>query len=209
MSKPNSNPETRREFFNKAAPTWDKTFFNTKLTDFLTSFVPKFGIKLGQKVLDIGSGTGILIPFLLEAVGSSGHVTAVDFAEQMVEICKTKYADRSNLTVMVQSAENLQLSDGSFDAVTCFGLFPHLENKDLALTQFNRVLKRGGKLIIAHALSSQEIRSHHHNAAVVVAHDELPSLQEMCKMLRKAGFENVEIIDKPGCYLCVSNKPLV
>ncbi len=208
MSKPNINPETRREFFNKAAPTWDKTFYNTKLTDFLCGFVPKFGIKPGQKVLDIGSGTGILIPFLLDAVGSSGHVTAVDFAEQMVEICKTKYADRPNLTVMVQAAENLRLPDESFDAVTCFGLFPHLENKDLALTQFNRVLKSGGKLIIAHALSSQEIKSHHHNAAAVVAHDELPSLQEMCKMLRKAGFENVEIIDKPGCYLCVSNKPL-
>jgi SAM-dependent methyltransferase len=206
MSKPNINPETRREFFNKTAPIWDKTFYNTKLTDFLTGFVPKFGIKPGQKVLDIGSGTGILIPFLLEAVGPSGHVTAVDFAEKMVEICKTKYADRRNLAVMVQTAENLQLPDESFDAVTCFGLFPHLENKDLALTQFNRVLKSGRKLIIAHALSSQEIRNHHHNSAAVVAHDELPSLQEMCKMLRKAGFENVEIIDKPGCYLCVSNK---
>ena len=207
MSKQNSNPENRREFFNKAAPTWDKTFYNTKLTAFLAELMPKFGLKTGQQILDIGTGTGILIPFLLDAVGSKGHVTAVDFAEKMVEVCKTKYANNPNLTVMVQNAENLQFPNESFDAVTCFGLFPHLENKELALKQFNNVLKLGGKLVIAHALSSQEIRSHHHNAAAVVAHDELPSETEMRKMLKKAGFENVEITDKPSCYLCMSNKP--
>jgi ubiquinone/menaquinone biosynthesis C-methylase UbiE len=85
-------------------------------------------------------------------------------------------------------------------------LFPHLENKDEALSQFNRVLKPGGKLVIAHALSSQQIKSHHHNAALVVAHDELPSEAEMRRMLKTAGFENVQITDVPGCYLCISNK---
>jgi ubiquinone/menaquinone biosynthesis C-methylase UbiE len=206
MSKPNNKAENHRYFFNKAAPTWDKTFYNNKLTDFLSQLVPKFGLKAGQKVLDVGTGTGILVPFLLDAVGSDGYVTAVDFAEKMVEICKTKYANHPNLTVMVQNAENLQFPTESFDEVTCFGLFPHLENKGSALNQFNRMLKFGGKLVIAHALSSQEIKSHHHNAAPAVANDVLPSVQEMCKMLRKAGFENVEITDKPGCYLCMANK---
>ncbi len=205
MSKPQNNTENRREFFNKSAHTWDKTFYNTKLTAFLTELVPKFNIKSGQKVLDIGTGTGILIPFLLDAVGSKGHVTAVDFAEKMVEICKTKYANHPNLTVMVQSAENLQFPKESFDVVTCFGLFPHLENKELALNQINCVLKSGGKLVIAHALSSHEI-VHHHRNVPVVSDDVLPTAQEMCKMLRQAGFENIEITDEPGCYLCMSTK---
>ncbi len=205
MSKPQNNTENRREFFNKSAHTWDKTFSNTKLTDFLTELLPKFGIVAGQKVLDIGTGTGILIPFLLDAVGSNGHVTAVDFAEKMVEICKTKYANHPNLTVMVQNAENLQFPKKSFEVVTCFGLFPHLENKELALNQINCVLKPGGKLVIAHALSSHEIEHHHRNVPVV-SHDVLPTAQEMCKMLRQAGFENIEITDEPGCYLCRSTK---
>ena len=206
MSKPHNTPETRREFFNMAAPTWDKSFYTTKQTNFLTELVPKFGLKKDQNVLDIGTGTGILISFLLKVVGPKGHVTAVDFAEKMVEICKTKYANNPNLTVMVQDAENLQFPNESFDAVTCFGLFPHLENKESALNQINRVLKPGGTLIIAHALSSKEIKSHHRNAAPSVAHDVLPTAQEVCKMLNQAGFENVEITDKPGCYLCLSNK---
>jgi demethylmenaquinone methyltransferase/2-methoxy-6-polyprenyl-1,4-benzoquinol methylase len=205
MSNPNNNPANRKEFFNKAAPTWDKTFYNTKLADFLTELVPKFGIKTGQKVLDIGTGTGILLPYLLDSVGPNGHVTAVDFAEKMIEKCKTKYANQTNLALMVQDAENLQFPNGSFDAVTCFGLFPHLENKASALNQFNRVLKPGGKLVIAHALSSHEIEHHHRNVPAV-SHDFLPGMEEMCNMLRQTGFENTAITDKPGCYLCISNK---
>jgi SAM-dependent methyltransferase len=196
----------RQAFFNQAAITWDEHFDTPKLTDFVAQAVPKFGLNHGQNVLDLGTGTGVLIPFLLKAVGPSGHVTAVDFAEKMVERCKAKNANNPNVTVMVQQVENLQFSPESFDAVTCFGLFPHLENKQKALGQINRVLKPGGKLVIAHALSSQEIKSHHRNAAPAVAHDMLPEEAEMRELLKQAGFVNVKITDKTGCYLCLSNK---
>jgi ubiquinone/menaquinone biosynthesis C-methylase UbiE len=196
----------RQAFFNQAALTWDEHFATSRLNQFLSQTVPKFGLKTGQSVLDLGTGTGILIPFLLKEVGSSGHVTAVDFAEKMVERCKAKNAKNPNVTVMVQQVENLQFPAESFDAVTCFGLFPHLEDREKALEQINRVLKTSGRLIIAHALSSQEIKSHHHNVAEAVAHDELPSEIEMIDLLRQTGFVNVSIVDKPGMYLCMSEK---
>jgi len=88
-------------------------------------------------------------------------------------------------------------------------LFPHLESKQEALHQINRVLKPRGKLIIAHALSSVEIKSHHHNASGAVVHDALPNNPEMRRLLKKAGFGRVHIIDKLGCYLCLSYKSSV
>lgn len=206
MQNSENKPRTRQEYFNSVASKWDKASNNAILTAFLESMVPQFGIKKGQNILDIGTGTGILVPFLLKAVGEEGHVTAVDFAEKMVEICKTKYARHSNLTVLVGSAENLQFPDASFDGITCFGLFPHLENKEHALPQMNRVLKPYGKLVIAHALSSQEIKRHHYNAPSVVAHDELPNEMEMRQILKNAGFKVDIFNDAPGCYLCVSIK---
>ena len=177
-----------------------------KLRDFLSKFVPSFGILSGQAVLDVGTGTGILIPFLLEAVGSKGHVTAIDYALSMVEICKTKYAHLPNVSVMLSSSEDLQFAEASFDVVTCFGVFPHLDNKKVALKQFHMVLKSKGKLIIAHALSSAEVKSHHQNAGVV-AYDLLPSRKDMEKLLLQAGFTEIEIVDKQGSYLCTSTKP--
>ena len=191
---------TRQEFFNKAAVTWDKRFASSELTNFLSQLVPTFNLQPGQRVLDAGTGTGILIPFLLKAVGPTGQVTAVDYAEKMVEICNEKYA---GVHVAVQRIENLNFPSESFDAVTCFGLFPHLENKEVALAQINRVLKPGGKLIIAHALSSAEIKAHHRNAPVV-AHDALPDKEEMNRLLKQVGFTGIRITDESGCYVCLS-----
>jgi ubiquinone/menaquinone biosynthesis C-methylase UbiE len=195
----------RQEFFNNIAVSWDERYQTQELTDFLSQLVPTFQLKQGQKVLDVGTGTGILIPFLLEAVSPTGHVTAIDFAKKMVDICKAKYARLPNVNIAVQQVEKLDFPQESFDAATCFGLFPHLENKKEALSQLNRVLKPGGKLIIAHALSSEELKAHHHNAPVV-AHDVLPNEEGMKRFLEQAGFTEVHITDKPGSYVCSSIK---
>ena len=196
----------RQGLFNRAAENWDKEYDNPKLQSFLKQFVPLFGILAGQNVLDVGTGTGILIPFLHKAVGSKGHITAVDYAQNMVDVCKAKHAHLPNVSVMVANAESLQFPDASFDAITCFGVFPHLENKKVALKQFHRVLKPKGRLIIAHALSSAEVRSHHQNWPTV-ANDVLPTETEMKKLLQQAGFTGIQISDKQGSYLCTSTKP--
>lgn len=196
----------RKTFFNKAAINWDKQFKTPKLVTFLERFVPTFGILSGQRILDAGTGTGILVPFLLKEVGPTGHITAIDFAEEMVNICKEKYAHLPNVTVIVQRIEELNFPSRSFDAVVCFGLFPHIENKEEALKQIHRVLKVGGKLVIAHALSSEEIEAHHHNTESVVAHETLPDKHSMKQMLKQTGFIGINIIDEPGRYLCTSTK---
>ena len=198
---------SRREFFNEIAETWDKRFQTQELTKFLEQLVPTFGLAYGQRVLDVGTGTGILIPLLLRAVGPTGQIEAVDYAQKMANICRSKYAHTPNVRVSVQEAEKLDFPAQTFDAVICFGSFPHIENKEEALRQMNHVLKPDGKLVIAHALSSEEIETHHHNASEAVAHDFLPERTAMKQMLRQAGFVGIWIVDKPGCYLCTSNKP--
>jgi len=86
------------------------------------------------------------------------------------------------------------------------GLFPNLENKELALAQMNRVLKIGDRLIITHTLSSSKIKAHHHNTSPLVAHDTLPEDTKMGELLRQASFSRIRIVDKPGRYLCLSTK---
>jgi hypothetical protein len=69
------------------------------------------------------------------------------------------------------------------------------------------VLTPGGRLIIAHALSSPEILNHHHNTSSAVALDVLPPESEMRRLLHRAGFTDISITDEPGYYLCLSSKP--
>ncbi len=68
-----------KEYFDKAASTWDEKFLTPSLSSFLENLVPQFGIEAGQSVLDVGTGTGVLIPYLIKAVGPSGSVTAIDY----------------------------------------------------------------------------------------------------------------------------------
>jgi len=197
---------SRKEFFNQMASKWDEKYLTEELLSFLDEFVSRFGIMAEQNVLDLGTGTGVLIPFLLKQIGSSGSITAIDYAENMVQICTKKFSHISNVTIMNQDVASLDLLPNSFDAITCFGLFPHIENREKALCNMNRVLKHGGRLIIAHALSSQEINNCHRKVSHSVVNDTLPEESVMKKLLAKSGFGKITIEDSPGQYLCTSTK---
>jgi demethylmenaquinone methyltransferase/2-methoxy-6-polyprenyl-1,4-benzoquinol methylase len=143
---------------------------------------------------------------LVREVGESGSVTAVDFSENMVKVCKTKHSHLKNVTVELKNIEEDAFPPESFDAVTCFGMFPHLENKQKVLQNMNCALKLGGKLVIAHALSSEELKTHHHKASSAVVHDMLPEMPEMKQLLEQTGFMEISIKDEPGLYLCTARK---
>ena len=196
-----------KDYFDNAAYTWDDRFQTPKLTSFLEKLVPQFNLKPGQHVLDVGTGTGVLIPHLTKAVEESGTITAIDFSEKMVQKCKTKCSHFKNVTVTVGNIEDTAFPPESFDAVICFGVFPHLENKEKALQNINRMLKSGGKLVIAHALSSKELKAHHKKVSEHVAHAAMPEKTEMTQLIEQTGFVEIRIRDEPGCYLCVALEP--
>jgi ubiquinone/menaquinone biosynthesis C-methylase UbiE len=125
-------------YFNEAAETWDQRFYTPKLAAFIERLVSRLGFKLGYNVLDVGTGTGVLILFLFQAMEPSGSVTAIDFAERMVQICRLKHLHLKNATVKLRDVEEEDLPPASFDAITCFGLFLHLEKKEKALHNLNR-----------------------------------------------------------------------
>lgn len=196
----------RQQFFDDLAVDWDRRFLSSKLNVFLENFVPSFGLEQNQRVLDVGTGTGILIPHLLREVGSEGQVIAIDYSWNMIKACRSKHEHLLNVGFCVSSAEQIACVDNVFDAVICFGVFPHLENRLRALVEINHVLKKGGRLIIAHALSNQEIQMHHKKSSSVVSKDILPDRIEMRNILKQSGFSEIVIVDEPGCYFCLSYK---
>lgn len=106
-------------------------------------------IREGFKVLDIAGGTGDLALAFSKKVGKTGRVVHTDINEAMLRTGRNRLIDAGvSLPTMVCDAEKLPFPDQYFDVVSvAFGL-RNMTHKDVALTEMNRVLKPGGKLLV-------------------------------------------------------------
>jgi len=102
----------------------------------------------GERVLDVGSGTGLLAEHIAGLVGPAGHVLGIEPLPLRVEIARTRA--RPNLEFRVGSAYDLSsIASASFDVVCLNAVFHWLPEKKGPLDEFARVLKPGGRLGIA------------------------------------------------------------
>lgn len=106
-------------------------------------------IREGYQVLDIAGGTGDLALAFSKKVGKTGRVVHTDINEAMLRTGRNRLLDAGvALPTMVCDAEKLPFPDQYFDVVSvAFGL-RNMTHKDVALTEMNRVLKPGGKLLV-------------------------------------------------------------
>jgi demethylmenaquinone methyltransferase/2-methoxy-6-polyprenyl-1,4-benzoquinol methylase len=106
-------------------------------------------VRPGERVLDVAGGTGDLAGRFAERVGPSGMVVLTDINRNMLEVGRDRLADRGVVVPVAQcDAERLPFASGTFDCVTVgFGL-RNMTHKDLALAEFRRVLRAGGRLLV-------------------------------------------------------------
>ncbi|MBC7788057.1 MAG: bifunctional demethylmenaquinone methyltransferase/2-methoxy-6-polyprenyl-1,4-benzoquinol methylase UbiE [Methylophilaceae bacterium] len=112
------------------------------------------GVKSGDKVLDIAGGSGDLSKLFAKAVGSQseenpGEVILTDINSSMLAVGRDRMIDAGlNVPTMQCDAENLPFPDQYFDCViVAFGL-RNMTHKDKALSEMQRVLKVGGRLLV-------------------------------------------------------------
>jgi|YelNatPaOPRAMG01_1025707.scaffolds.fasta_scaffold75033_2 ubiquinone/menaquinone biosynthesis C-methylase UbiE len=191
----------KKQFFNEMAATWDQKFYTPQLIQYLPELVSLFRLTPASKILDVGAGTGGIIPFLLQAIGEKGKIWAIDFAEEMIKVGKQKFQKEARVTFELAEVESLPYPQDFFDHIVCFGAFPHFADKLKALKEMVRVLKEKGTLVIAHALSSAELKERHQGCAPV-SKDFLPEAAEMSMFFEHAGLRLTRLIDQPRCYLC-------
>ena len=109
---------------------------------------PGLNIAKGQRVLDVGCGSGVITREIAKQVYPA-PVVGLDMSQALLEKGRQMGADSSqNITFQAGSAYDLPFADNSFDIVYARLLFQHLSEPLTALNNIWRVLKPGGLLCI-------------------------------------------------------------
>ena len=108
-------------------------------------------INEGESVLDIGCGSGVDTIFAAKMTGSTGKVVGVDLMSEMLQRAKENLsmANLDNVTYEQVSSDKLSFPGENFDVVISNGVFNLVPNKARAFSEVFRVLKPGGRLMIA------------------------------------------------------------
>lgn len=194
-----------RDFFNRRACDWDLTI-DEQTSERSRRLVLSLDILPGERVLDVGCGTGILIPWLLEAVGEEGSICAVDIAEEMLRIARRKQW-RPNLQYLRVDIADTPFLDESFDLIVCHNCFPHITDKEGAVREMYRILRPGGRAVISHTESRESINARHRRIGGVVGGDMLPSESVMRRLFQRVGFAEINVRDESDGYLFKARKP--
>jgi ubiquinone/menaquinone biosynthesis C-methylase UbiE len=192
-----------KAYFNQQAHIWDEKIAE-KDTAKLERIANCLAIEPGATVLDVGTGTGVFLPYVLNKLGAGGKIIALDHAEKMLTKAKAK-GFSGNIVFLCADVLAIPLADEICDAVVCYSSLPHFPDKAHALREMKRILKHGGQLFVCHSSSREHINSIHRRIPTV-QNDLLPDAIEMTILLTNAGFTEIKVEDTADSYLAYGRK---
>ena len=156
----------------------------------------------GSSVLDVGTGTGALVPFYEELGLSQGSITGVDLSPKMIAYAAERYPEANFLCADILAVS----APGAFDAVVINACFGNMHDQQLVLEHAASLVRTGGRVLIAHPLGASFVEQLQQDDPGVVPHS-LPTRDSLLQMslgtpLRLERFEAEE--GKP--YVALLNR---
>ncbi|MEA2864125.1 MAG: hypothetical protein QOC84_2081 [Bradyrhizobium sp.] len=169
--------------------------------------------RLGERVVDVACGTGIVARIAATRVGPTGSVVGVDLNPGMLSVARSIVSTDSSggpLQWQEASADKLPFRDGSFDVVYCQLGLQFFADRAAALREMRRVMGAEGRLALmvwrgihespGFSVLAEALERHVGQAAAAVmrAPFGLSSVDELEALVRAAGFQNVAIQQRSG-----------
>jgi ubiquinone/menaquinone biosynthesis C-methylase UbiE len=138
-----------KQYGGNAAENYERYFVPTIGSAFAEALLDEAGLLLGERVVDIACGTGIVTRLAAERLGPKGSLAGVDINPAMLAVARSLRSSGSAIEWHEASAESLPLADDSFDVVVSSLGLQFVYDKPAALSEMRRVLAPDGRLAIA------------------------------------------------------------
>lgn len=156
------------------------------------------------KALDVGTGFGINVAFLLGHLKEGSEVWSVDPSEDVLARVKENLGENgTRVGFHKANADDMEFEDGFFDVVASVMVLHHLEELQPALKEMVRVLRPGGSLLLVDysPLASKELEfSTRHDA------EDFSTPTDVVKALERVGVPT-KVVDRKIWYLVEAKKP--
>lgn len=186
--------KTTIDFFDAHAHTWD-SHIKKKDRDAIVKILARSGFKPEDNVLDVGTGTGVLVPFFHDF--GVKNITAIDFSPEMCRIFTEKFP---GIKIITGDYTEKHFQNDAFDKIMIFNAFPHFKDPKAVFDNSFNYLKKNGMLIIAHSMNRTELNAHHSNCAKIVKNDMLVSDDEFKKHFHRVGLTQITVEDDKYFY---------
>jgi len=204
MSKPMSPEqvlqiaEDQRRRFNELVDVFD-TLQPPEVMARLAEIVAAAGLSEGEVVLDVGTGTGVLIP-LIESYHPS-TIFACDLAEKMLERVAQEHPEVQTYRADIAL---LSLPSDSVDVIFMNAVYGNIADKPSACRNATRMLRGGGRLVVSHPEGRAFVDQLRDATDLFV--ESLPTRKEFEMILVPLGLDVTTYRDEPKLYLMMAKK---
>src|SRR3984885_14738124 len=193
--KPQTPDEKLQHEFNRWAAAGEGEKMERHHLDITEKTIRLMNIRPGERVLDLGCGSGGANRFLGRLVGEGpdgfGQVIGLDVSDDMVRQAREASKDFENILYVWGSAQQIPWEENFFDKVLSVESFYYYADQDRALMELFRVMAPRGRLFILINLYKDNVYSLQWvDKLKVPVH--VRSASEYIELVKKHAFENVE-----------------
>lgn len=156
--------------------------------------------KKGERVLDLGCGTGDETIAVASLLGEEGKAVGLDLTSEMIESARKNALEKgiANVRFVNASIEKLPFKDNQFDAIISNCVINHADDKSEVYREIFRVLKSGGRFVVSDAVCKEALPEYIKNdpdqwaacfAGAITEKEYLHSIQT-------AGFDDIQIVNR-------------
>jgi ubiquinone/menaquinone biosynthesis C-methylase UbiE len=197
--------DLKRRYFNDLAACWDAMPGETDTPERIRAYVERSSHPAPGRILDVGCGTGILLPRLLERYPDVQLIVEMDYAEKMLVQNARKNRD-GRVLYLQGDARLIPFVVPSFDLILCFCALPHFGDPRPVIEALVHALLPAGILTIGHTADSRGVNEFHGNLDAPVRHDHLTPATKLANVLREVGATALVAEETRGWYFVRGEK---